>query len=218
MSRCSGRSPDRQSKMNAVARIGFGARSIPSAPAEPDGAARECRAHTWRRDGGAPCSSALNRQDEGTRHDAARPISPARVGPAISSDAAARFRVRVSIPRQNCKRLEQRRSNKGPRTAGALSFQTASFAALTGLARTILRAGLAVNIIAWPVNGLVPLRALVAGFLTTTNLAKPGTRNTPFFFSSLWPTSVIVSITLFTSRLESSVAVAIFSISCDFDI
>src|SRR3981189_219794 len=62
---------------------------------------------------------------------------------------------------------------------------TASFAALTGRALTIFRAGLALNIIGSPLNGFVPWRALVAGFLTTTNLAKPGTRNTPVFFSSL---------------------------------
>src|SRR6202030_3070597 len=102
---------------------------------------------------------------------------------------------------------------------GPLRYQaTASLAALTGLARTILRAGLALNIISSPVNGLVPLRALVAGFLTTTNFAQPGSRNTPDFFSSLWPTSVSVSMTFLTSRLESSVVVAIFSTSCDFDI
>ena len=52
-------------------------------------------------------------------------------------------------------------------------------------ARTILRAGLALNIIGSPLKGLTPLRALVAGFLMTTNLAKPGTRNTPDFLSSL---------------------------------
>src|SRR3569623_445730 len=63
--------------------------------------------------------------------------------------------------------------------------QTASFAAFTGRARTILRAGLALNIIGSPVKGFVPLRAFVAGFLMTTNLANPGRRNTPFFFSSL---------------------------------
>ena len=57
--------------------------------------------------------------------------------------------------------------------------------ALTGRARTILRAGLALNIISAPVNGFLPMRALVAGFFTTTNLAKPGTTNTPVFFSSL---------------------------------
>src|SRR5262249_816861 len=73
---------------------------------------------------------------------------------------------------------------KGP-LPGAFRYATASFAALTGLARTILRAGLALNIISSPLNGLVPFRALVAGFLITTNFAKPGTRKTPLFLSSL---------------------------------
>src|SRR5437764_1338587 len=52
---------------------------------------------------------------------------------------------------------------------------TASFAALTGRALTIFRAGLALNIISSPLKGLMPLRALVAGFLITTNFANPGT-------------------------------------------
>jgi hypothetical protein len=73
---------------------------------------------------------------------------------------------------------------KGPWT-GPFDIHTASFAALTGRALTILRAGLALNIIGSPLKGFVPLRALVAGFLMTTNLAKPGTRKTLFFFSSL---------------------------------
>src|SRR5439155_10917992 len=115
--------------------------------------------------------------------------------------------------------LAATQDKRPPLARGPLLYQdTASLAALTGRARTIFRAGLALNIISSPVNGLVPLRALVAGFLMTTNLAKPGTRNRPFFLSSLWPTSVRVSMTLLTSRLESSVVVAIFSISCDLDI
>src|SRR5258708_40061090 len=75
----------------------------------------------------------------------------------------------------------QRRQEAPPQDV----FYTASFAAFTGRALTILRAGFALKVIASPVKGLVPLRALVAAFLMTTNLAKPGTRNTPFFFSSL---------------------------------
>ena len=73
-----------------------------------------------------------------------------------------------------------KRPRKGP-----FDIYTASFAALTGRALTIFRAGLALNIIGSPLNGLVPARALVAGFLITTNLANPGTRKTPDFFSSL---------------------------------
>jgi hypothetical protein len=35
------------------------------------------------------------------------------------------------------------------------------------------------------VNGLMPCRSLVAGYLMTTNLAKPGTTKAPFYLSSL---------------------------------
>jgi hypothetical protein len=62
---------------------------------------------------------------------------------------------------------------------------TASLAALTGRALMILRAGLALNTVGSLVKGLMPLRAFVAGFLMTTNFAKPGTKNAPVFFSSL---------------------------------
>src|SRR5215469_6006002 len=44
----------------------------------------------------------------------------------------------------------------------------------------------------------MPSRAGRAGFFTTTNFAKPGRTNTPFFFSSLWPTSTSASTTCFT--------------------
>src|SRR5437016_464838 len=72
---------------------------------------------------------------------------------------------------------------KGPQLGG-LRLYTAILAALTGRALTTFRAGLALNIISSPLNGLTPFRALVAAFLMTTNLAKPGTTNTPFFFNS----------------------------------
>jgi hypothetical protein len=76
----------------------------------------------------------------------------------------------------------------GTRSAGIfllIAAQTASFAALTGRALTILRAGLALNTVGSFVNGLMPARSFVAGFLMTTNFAKPGSRNTPLFLSSL---------------------------------
>src|SRR6185295_19389103 len=82
-------------------------------------------------------------------------------------------RIRGSAPTQ-----------KAP-NSGAFAFKIAVFnytailAALTGRARTTLRAGFALNIISSPLNGLIPFRALVAAFLMTTNLAKPGTTNTP---------------------------------------
>src|SRR5687767_13454868 len=92
---------------------------------------------------------------------------------------------------------------------------TASFVAFTGRALTIFRAGLALNIVGSLVKGLIPWRALVAGFLMTMNFARPGTRKTPFFLSSLWPTLASASITPLTSFFASSFSVAIFSISCD---
>jgi hypothetical protein len=62
---------------------------------------------------------------------------------------------------------------------------TASFAAFTGRALTIFRAGLALNTVGSFVNGLMPARSFMAGFLMTTNFAKPGNKNAPFFFNSL---------------------------------
>jgi len=62
--------------------------------------------------------------------------------------------------------------------AGPPNIHTASFAALTGRALTVFRAGLALNIIRCPLKGFVAARALVAGFLMTmtTNLANPWRR------------------------------------------
>src|SRR6476620_147531 len=62
---------------------------------------------------------------------------------------------------------------------------TASCAAFTGRALTIFRAGFALNTVGSLVNGLMPARSLVAGFLMTTNFAKPGSRKAPVFLSSL---------------------------------
>src|SRR5579884_3910056 len=84
----------------------------------------------------------------------------------------------------------------------------------------ILRAGFALKTVGSLVNGLIPLRALVAGFLMTTNLAMPGTRKAPAFFSSLWPISASDSITVLTSLRDNPLgcASAIFWMSSDFDI
>jgi hypothetical protein len=49
----------------------------------------------------------------------------------------------------------------------------------------IFRAGFALNTVGSFVNGLTPLRAFVAGFSITTNLASPGTKKAPVFLSSL---------------------------------
>ena len=58
-------------------------------------------------------------------------------------------------------------------------YDTASLAAFTGRALMIFRAGFALNIVGSFVNGLMPLRSFVAGFLMTTNLANPGTKKAP---------------------------------------
>jgi hypothetical protein len=61
----------------------------------------------------------------------------------------------------------------GPTNSAQVAKQpaayTASFAAFTGRALTIFRAGFALNTVGSFVNGLMPFRSLVAGFLTTTN-------------------------------------------------
>src|SRR5689334_3031709 len=67
-----------------------------------------------------------------------------------------------------------------------------------GRTRTDLLAGFAANVIGCLVKGLMPWRALVAGFFTTRNLAKPGIVKMPFFFSSLYAMSAIASRTAFT--------------------
>jgi hypothetical protein len=61
----------------------------------------------------------------------------------------------------------------------------------------IFRAGFALKIVGSFVNGLMPSRAFVAGFLMTMNLASPGTMNVPVFLSSLWPIAATASITPF---------------------
>ena len=58
--------------------------------------------------------------------------------------------------------------------ANATAVYTISFNALSGMIFTTLRAGFALNTVSSPVNGLIPLRALVAGFLFTLILNRPG--------------------------------------------
>src|SRR5207248_11636918 len=72
-----------------------------------------------------------------------------------------------------------------PRRKRKQLAHTASFAAFTGRALTLFRDGIALNTVGSFVNGLMPARSLVAGFLITTNFAKPGNKNAPFFFNSL---------------------------------
>ncbi len=79
------------------------------------------------------------------------------------------------------------------------NYAIASLIALAGRALTALLAGFAANVVGSLVNGLIPSRAGLAGFLTTTNLANPGRMNMPFFLSSLCPIWVSESRTLTTS-------------------
>src|SRR3974377_1142062 len=80
-------------------------------------------------------------------------------------------------------------------------YDTASLAAFPGRALMIFRASFALNTVGSFVNGLMPFRAFVAGFLMTTNLANPGTKKAPVFLSSLYPISASDSMTLFAALL-----------------
>src|ERR1700722_14418322 len=89
----------------------------------------------------------------------------------------------------------------GARSVAPHHQAIASLIALIGRARTALLAGFAAKVCGCLVNGLMPWRALVAGFLITRNFAKPGNVNTPAFFSSAWPTVVSASTMVFTCFL-----------------
>ena len=54
-----------------------------------------------------------------------------------------------------------------------------SFRFFRARARTVLRAGLALNVVGCLVKGCVPWRALVAGLRTVFSLSSPGMVNTP---------------------------------------
>jgi hypothetical protein len=76
-----------------------------------------------------------------------------------------------------------RKIKLGERTP--VGYATASLTAFAGRALITFLAGFALNIIGSFVNGLIPFRAFVAGFLMTTNFANPGTKKAPVFLSSL---------------------------------
>src|SRR5205807_1577981 len=63
--------------------------------------------------------------------------------------------------------------------------QTESLATFSGEALTDLLAGFAANCIGSLVKGLTPMRASVAGLLTTDIFTKPGITNSPDSLSSL---------------------------------
>src|SRR6478672_5933781 len=80
---------------------------------------------------------------------------------------------------------------------------------LSGSARTLRLAGLALNIIFSPVNGLMPSRALVAGFFTTLSLSSPGSVNRPLPRRLFLTIPLRESNTSFTCLRESSVSLEI---------
>src|SRR5688500_10045226 len=86
-----------------------------------------------------------------------------------------------------------------------------SFSALSGRTLMTLRAGLALNICSCLVKGLIPLRALVAGFWITLIFIRPGTANTPgpFLPTADWISPDSASNTDFTCLRDSSVFSAI---------
>jgi hypothetical protein len=99
--------------------------------------------------------------------------------------------------------------------AALLAIQTASFATLSGEALTVLLAGFAANSMGSFVKGFTPLRASVAGLLTTVIFTKPGITNSPFSFSSLYPTVAMFSMTALTSLFETALDSEIASINWD---
>jgi len=113
--------------------------------------------------------------------------------PRRYSHMAVRFRSAPKVdinswnwPLTRCANSDPRNQfTQSPRRKRKQLAHTASFAAFTGRALTIFRAGLALNTVGSFVNGLMPARSFVAGFLMTTNFAKPGNKNAPFFFNSL---------------------------------
>src|SRR5205814_10075218 len=93
---------------------------------------------------------------------------------------------------------------------------TIPFRLFRGMTRTFLLAGLALNIIFWPVNGLMPSRALVAGFLTTFIFSSPGMVNRPFPRRLFLITPPSESKTLPTCLRESPVSLEMCVRTSDF--
>lgn len=58
-------------------------------------------------------------------------------------------------------------------------YSTISFSFFNGRILTAMDAGLALNMVSSPVNGLMPLRAFFAGFLTVAIFKIPGSTNSP---------------------------------------
>jgi hypothetical protein len=102
---------------------------------------------------------------------------------------AGRFNSAETVFRPHLQFTSQRwltrpRGNRSSAFLRACVYATASLAAFTGRPLITFRAGLALKTVGSLVKGLMPLRSLVAGFLTTTMRTSPGTMKMPFFFSS----------------------------------
>src|SRR5262249_41536535 len=99
------------------------------------------------------------------------------------------------------------------RSETGATYETMSLSFLSGRILTTLRAGLALKIVSSFVNGLMPLRSLVAGLCCTTILQRPGIAKV---FEPLRPTAFLIcsfsaSNTLLMSRFERPVVSAMLA-------
>src|SRR6185436_20705973 len=92
-----------------------------------------------------------------------------------------------------------------PPVPGGPSYFAMSFSDLSGRTLITRRAGFALNTCSIFVNGLIPLRALVAGFSTTVIFIRPGTVNTPAPFL---PTARPISVDSASSTPETCLRVS----------
>src|SRR5215469_5278144 len=142
-----------------------------------------------------------------------------------SGERKPRFSLAARGARQGCRDPEQIKKPGGsaPRRAfvrecgrSARYELTIPFRLLSGMTRTFLLAGLALNIIFSPVNGFTPSRALVAGFLTTFIFSRPGIVNRPLPRRLFLITPPSESKTLPTCLRESPVSLEMCVRTSDF--
>jgi len=89
-------------------------------------------------------------------------------------------------------------------------YETMSLSFFSGRILTTLRAGLALKVVSSFVNGLMPLRSLVAGLCCTTILQRPGMAKVfdPLLLTARLICSFSASNTLLTSRFVRPVVSA----------
>ena len=113
-----------------------------------------------------PAVGSRPRPSPTVRRRHAKKGSPSKCKPATPPPAIRSERSIATTP------ISRERNPGWPPAGGTrrthASYATASLAAFTARALTTLRAGLAVKTVGSLVNGLMPLRSLGAGFLTTT--------------------------------------------------